>query len=156
MKTPQELGKEFEENFRLWLKQAVCHHRVAFVRLYDTRSAGSFLPDQPGDFLASINGRSHLFELKSSEKFPSLQAGGAMRQLITDAQAANARIWSRSGAQSHFIYWGQHSNIFEVWDGEYVGSTYVIPRSKLREPAQFQGNSFTELTDFITQQWMIP
>jgi hypothetical protein len=118
MKTPQEKGKEFEEQFRLFLKDLMHKHPVASARFYDTHSAGTYLPDQPGDTIACVRGICHLFELKSSEVHSSLTAG--LSKLLAHHQASHLKIWARAGASTHVVFWQQHTGVVELWDGESV------------------------------------
>lgn len=118
MKTPQEKGKEFEEQFRLFLKDLMHKHPVASARFYDTHSAGTYLPDQPGDTIACVRGICHLFELKSSEVHASLTAG--LSKLLAHHQASHLKIWARAGASTHVVFWQQATGVIELWDGEAV------------------------------------
>jgi hypothetical protein len=130
MKTPQERGKEFEEQFRVFLKHLMEKHPVASARFYDTHSAGAYLPDQPADTIACVLGICHLFELKSSEVHASLSAG--LSKLLKAHQASHLRIWARAGASTHIVFWQQKTGIIELWDGEAVGLVRHAPQARLK------------------------
>ena len=130
MKTPQEKGKEFEETFRLFLKELMEAHPVASARFYDTHSAGAYLPDQPGDTIACVRGICHLFELKSSEVHASLSAG--LSKLLASHQASHLRIWARAGASTHVVFWQQNTGVVELWDGEAVALVRHAPHMRLK------------------------
>jgi hypothetical protein len=130
MRTPQEKGKDFEVEFRLYLKQLMEKHPVASARFYDTHSAGSYLPDQPGDTIACVRGYCHLFELKSSEVHASLSAG--LSKLLGNHQASHLRIWARAGASTHVLFWQQATGVIELWDGEAVAMVRHAPHMRLK------------------------
>lgn len=130
MKTPQEKGKEFEEEFRLYLKELMHKHPVASARFYDTRSAGTYLPDQPGDTIACVRGICHLFELKSSEVHASLSAG--LSKLLANHQATHLKIWARAGASTHVVFWQQTTGVIELWDGAAVAAVRHEPHARLK------------------------
>lgn len=130
MKTPQEKGKEFEEEFRLYLKELMHKHPLASARFYDTHSAGAFLPDQPADTIACFRGICHLFELKSSEVHSSLTAG--LSKLLANHQASHLKIWARAGASTHIVFWQQATGVIELWDGEAVAHVRHAPHMRLK------------------------
>jgi len=130
MKTPQEKGKEFEELFRLFLKELMQKHPLASARFYDTHSAGTYLPDQPGDLIACFRGICHLFELKSSEVHGSLTAG--LSKLLANHQATHLKIWARAGASTHVLFWQQSTGVIELWDGEAVAHVRHAPHMRLK------------------------
>lgn len=117
-KTPQELGKEFEQDFQALLKSVQNSSPAIYHRFYDTHSAGTFLPSQPGDFLMLYQGQGHLFELKSSDTHDSLSSG--LSSLLDKDQAAHLRLWARAGAATHVIFWAQKTGVIEWWDGKVV------------------------------------
>lgn len=129
-KTPQERGKDFEEEFRLYLKQLMERYPVASARFYDTHSAGTYLPDQPCDTIACIRGQTHLFELKSSEVHASLCAG--LSKLLANHQASHLRLWARAGASTHIVFWQQKTGVIELWDGAAVGEVRHAPHARLK------------------------
>lgn len=129
-KTPQERGKDFEEEFRQYLKQLMARHPVASARFYDTHSAGAYLPDQPCDTIACVQGITHLFELKSSEVHDSLTGG--LSKLLKNHQASHLRIWARAGACTHVVFWQQTTGVIELWDGEAVAKVRHATLARLK------------------------
>lgn len=133
-KTPQERGADFEEEFRLYLKHLMQKGPAIFHRFYDTKSAGAFMPEQPSDFLACFKGRTHLFELKSSDVHDSFGASRKSLDLLKENQAASLRLWARAGAKVHLLFWQQRSGLIELWDGVAAAEARVTPRAKLDKP----------------------
>ncbi len=119
-KSAQEKGKEFEEDFRLWLKHLTEKHGAMYHRFYDTRSAGAYLPDQPGDYLLIWRGAPHLWELKSSGAHNSLAAG--LGTLMSKEQATFHKLWQRAGATTHVLFWQQVTGEVELWHGGHVAT----------------------------------
>lgn len=129
-KTAQDYGKEFEQDFQDEMKLAQRRMKIAYCRLYDTRSAGSYIPEQPGDFLATINGKSFLIECKTSLKYTTMAARRtAVTELVSDNQVAAARIWSRAGAIPIVLFRHGDSELIEVWRGEIVADIYLTPKA---------------------------
>lgn len=135
-KTAQERGKEFELDLQELLRKAIAKHPLAFVRLYDTRSAGSYLPEQPGDFLVTYRGNGYLVECKSSVKFASMAGSrSAMTELCSNGQIASMRVWARAGAIPLLLFRHMDNPVIEVWDGKAVAETFHTPRAKLSAEA---------------------
>lgn len=128
-KTPQEVGKDFEEETRLALKEITRHHKAMFHRFYDTRSAGTYLPNQPGDFLFMFLGKVYLIECKSSEKHPTLSA--ALSSVMEQRQAPIPLLWMRAGAGTLVLFLDQTNNEVELWDGSLVYRTRAQERGRL-------------------------
>lgn len=114
-KSPQEVGKDFEETFRLLLKDLQKRCPCNFHRFYDTHSAGAYLPEQPADFLLGFDGGMHFIECKSSDTHQTLASG--LADLFSKDQAANLRMWSRAGASTHILFLSQRDGRVELWDG---------------------------------------
>jgi hypothetical protein len=149
-KTPQELGAEFEEGFRLYLKGLMQKGPAAFHRFYDTKSAGAYMPEQPADFLACFKGRAHLFELKSSDVHNSFAACRKSIDLLQEGQAANLRLWARAGAKVHLLFWQQRSGLIELWDGVAAAEARVTARAKLpREGNMLLFNTFDSFKEMF-------
>lgn len=102
-----------------------------FTRLYDSRSAGSLLPPQVGDFIGCHAGRGFLLEVKASVVHASLAEPGAMRKLIKSHQALGSYLMQRSGGQGLFLFRSRVSQGLEIWDGAKVREAFVTPRAKL-------------------------
>lgn len=102
-----------------------------FCRLYDTRSAGTFLPAQAADFVGCHQGRAYTAECKASVVHESLASPGAMRKLIKDQQSLGAYLMGRAGGTGLFIFRSRLSQELEIWDGGQVRKAYLTPRAKL-------------------------
>jgi hypothetical protein len=129
-KTPQEVGKEFEEDFRLLCKGISSRHRAAVHRLYDAHSAGGYMPEQPGDFFFLMEQHLHLFELKSSHTHQTLVSG--LSSLMNTSQAAQLRFWARAGAVTHVLFLSQQDGAIELWSGEHVAMVRASYRGRLK------------------------
>jgi len=89
----------------------ICH------RFYDSRSAGSYLPNQPGDFLLVINGQAVLVEIKTSEKHSSLSS--CFSSHVSKTQLAHHRLWMRAGAQCWFLFgYFNVEPFYELWGSD--------------------------------------
>lgn len=130
-KTPQQIGKAFEEEFRLFLKDLTQKRLAAMYRFYDSTSAGGMMmPSQPGDFQLLYERHTHLFELKSSSKHKSLTAG--LSGLLDYDQAAQLLFWHRAGAVTHVLFLDQATRRIELWDGAHVATTRQEPNARLK------------------------
>lgn len=128
-KTAQQKGKDFEGKIQDFLKSMERKRRVTTLRLYDTRSAGNYLPAQPGDFVTVAYGKPYLIEAKSSGKHATLADRRApLTSLFDAAQIAKMRLWHRAGATVWVIFQCQVSKSIELWKGEYIAECYVEPR----------------------------
>jgi hypothetical protein len=94
-------------------------HPVAYLRLYDSKSAGNLIPAQPSDFIASHKGTSGtkllFIEAKFSEVHESLYS--CFSNNVGAGQLASARIWTRAGAYYIFLFYSNVSGLVEVWEG---------------------------------------
>ena len=92
--------------------------KTMYHRFYDTHAAGNFLPGQPADFMVVNNGKLHFIEAKFSEVHDSLKScfSGAVRA----NQTAAAHLAVRAGANYVFLFYSAKSDMFELWDGEYL------------------------------------
>lgn len=131
-KSAQQRGKDFEEDTRQALEYAVRKTKTAYIRLYDTHSAGSFLPAQPCDFMACHDGTTILIECKASEKHSSLADNRrVLTSNLSDNQMAHARLWTRAGGRYLILFLSVEQGKVEVWDGNRVADTYFTPRARL-------------------------
>ena len=149
-KTPQEIGKDFEDQFRLLCKSITQRNLAAVHRLYDAHSAGGFMPEQPGDFFFLFDGALHLFELKSSDTHQSLTSG--LSSLMDTGQAAQLRWWARAGAVTHVLFLSQRDGVIELWSGEHVAVVRSTYRGRLKpEGIVMKFTSFKEFS-FVFEQ----
>lgn len=149
-KSAQAKGKDFEQKVQDCLKSFERKRRTVTLRLYDTRSAGTYLPAQPGDFVCVSYGRAILIEAKSSEKHSSLAGKRAPLTSLFDAeQIAKMRLWRRAGANVWVIFQSQETKRIQVWKGHEVAEAYVTPRLSLDIGACFGFTDIEEACKFM-------
>jgi len=119
-------GKVSEKVVRDALLMMQEKKRAVFVRLYDTTSAGNYLPGQPGDFIVHAGGRGCLLEVKSSFKYGSL-LDTTMRSVFSEEQIKGARLWARSGAVTLCVFHHVGKNFVEIWEMKNVVEAYLSP-----------------------------
>jgi len=130
-KTPQEQGKDFEGRVQEGLQSFMSKKKTVTLRLYDTRSAGNYLPAQPGDFVTVYEGRPALIEAKSSTACESLSNDRkALTSLFDKEQIAKMRLWHRAGSSVSVIFKCHHRDLIEVWDGSYIAECFLEPRKR--------------------------
>ncbi len=109
---------ELEDAIEEILSELQKKKKLAYLRLYDTKSAGDYLPQQPADFLITYSGFTTLLEAKFSEVHDSLAQ--CFSNAAKPNQTASAHIWSRAGAKYFFLFYPKLSNgKVELWDGAY-------------------------------------
>ena len=144
MAKKKDIGTQFQEDVQSTLDTLKRTGRLRYTRLYDTKSARNrYMPPQPGDFIVASLGYGHLLECKASEVHDSLKDG--LKQLVKSHQAAEARLWIRTGNPSWFLFYSQPKQTLEVWMGAEIGEAYVGQR-KLQQPyLQVSSASLLEL-----------
>lgn len=131
-KTPQQLGHDFQDYVQGILLGFHNKHRTNTQRLYDTKSAGTFLPSQPGDFFTVWKGIPYMVEAKCSVVHNSLAASRkALTSLVDKEQGAKIRVWHRAGCRGLYIVKSVETGFIEVWDGNHVAVALITPRGKL-------------------------
>lgn len=105
--------KKFEEGVEAYFKARMEHEPIVYHRFYDTHSAGSFLPNQPGDHYIKTLTHSILLETKHSEVHASLRS--CFSNMVEDSQIAHMRVWMRAGSLTLVLFKG--TNGLELWDG---------------------------------------
>ena len=137
--------KVFEDRTHEYLKKRAETSLLVVHRFYDTRSAGDFLPSQPGDFLVVYSGVPILLELKASDKHASLRA--CFSNNVSSGQLAQHRIWGRAKVATWFLFHGKGADFpYELWPGYHLVYTSDIPRARLE--TQFK-RSFWSLPDML-------
>ena len=111
-------GKDFESIVQGMLQERVKERPSYFLRLYDTHSAGSFLPAQPCDFLLFENGRAVFMEAKSSVKHHSLKS--CLSSTVKNTQVAKMRLALRTGQTGCFLFYDMQDKQVEIWHGQGV------------------------------------
>lgn len=127
----QQYGDWFEGIVQAGLDQLMTAGPSFFARLYDTRSASSFLPKQAGDYVGCHRGRGFLMEAKASVQYESLAQPGALRKLVKDHQALGAYLMGRAQGLGLFAFRSRVSGELEIWNGHTVREIYVTPRARL-------------------------
>ena len=130
-KTPQQLGKKFEGEVGDYLKKLMNTCPAYLHRLYDTTSAGSLLPSQPGDFVYLWRGTAWLIEVKSSTRFDSLAGKRETLGLFDSAQIAKMRLWERAGGETAVVFKGYETGNLEFWHGLYIAHCFNTPRLRV-------------------------
>jgi hypothetical protein len=129
-------GKWLEGKIQDALFKWQCERPSFYHRFYDTKSAGFYLPAQPGDFLWLLPERpAFLLEAKSTEKSATLKS------LLDPGQCGKHRLWKRAGHQTAFIY-GDLATDKLAW---YRGEDVVRP--PIKQPL-WEGR-IDNLTDMI-------
>lgn len=122
-----KLWKWFEGKVGIIGKDLMSSEPVRFIRFHDTHAAqGRYLPAQPGDFAAVVPGGCALIEVKTSEEHESLTQG--FSSLMSKRQAAEHRMWNRTGNPSLIIFYSGVSENVELWEGEYAAPIRVQGR----------------------------
>ncbi len=128
----QQYGDWVESQIQAGLDQLMQEGPVFFARLYDTRSANSFLPKQAGDFLGTCHSKGFSLEVKGSVVHESLMQGGALRKLVKDHQSLGAYLQHRAGGKGLVVFRSRVSGLLELWDaGDKVRDVYITSRAKL-------------------------
>lgn len=94
-------------------------HRMTFVRLYDSKSAGygqggNLIPPQPADFIVAGRNGAFLLEVKSSITAESL-ADTAVKSMFKPNQISGAKLWCRAGQRAVCVFYSLRTKLFEVW-----------------------------------------
>lgn len=130
--SPQKYGDWVEKTTQDALDEIMKTRPMAFSRLYDTKAAGSYLPNQAGDFRGTAAARGFLLEVKATQKYDSLAEPGAMKGLIKPHQALASYLECRAGGQGLFLFRSSLQGVLEMWDGSVVREAYVTPRGNLK------------------------
>lgn len=129
----QKLGAFFEDKVSAALTtiKLETNQGIFLQRFYDTKSAGSYLPEQPADFLVGAPTGAYLVEAKAS--FWKVSLASCLSSAVRSGQAAQAKLWCRSGLnqKSLFLFFCADTEAVEVWDGEHVANTYIKAGARL-------------------------
>lgn len=116
--TPHKRGAWFEAHVYECLSFLKEHKKVDWFRLYDTKSAGAYLPAQPADAIVAGRDDVYLLELKCSNKYKSLRGG--LSSLFGMRQAVSHFTWNRAGHRSHILFLSTVTGELQLWDGGHV------------------------------------
>lgn len=120
---------DLEDEIELRLKKLMQRFPIFYLRLYDSHTAGTYMPPQPSDFI--------LWPPKGKEKPPStfLEAkySGTAESLrsvfsnnVSDGQMASARLVARAGREYKILFYSATARQFELWDGFYCAERRSI------------------------------
>ena len=144
-------GKSAEHLVQDALKLLEKKHKATWVRLYDSTSAGygkggSLIPQQPGDFIFTMEGKFALLEVKSSNRYACL-AEGTMQSIFSENQILGARLWRRSGARAFCLYHYTTTGRSELWDMAWVIDAFLAPprQRKLKGVPLFTGENIYDM-----------
>ncbi len=126
-KRDADLGAEFEQVVQTGLKYLETYHRCAYERKYDTKSAGTFMPAQPCDFMTERDGVHVLLECKASEVHSTFTRKHVTDN-VGDKQVAGMRIWMRAGSNAFYLFYSLTADIVELWPAEEVIHAALTPR----------------------------
>lgn len=116
-KVSKEFEKTIEQHFSSLAK--VIAGGVRMYRMYDSHSAGAFLPEQPGDFMGATARGATLLEAKTSIKHNSLRS--CLSSNMDFGQAAELDLWEQAGHCAVVMFYAYQTGNVEVWPGGYVG-----------------------------------
>ena len=133
VKTPQQLGSDFQVDLEKIFKEFRTKFPMNYHRFYDTKSAGSYLPEQPGDHFVTWAGKTFLIEAKLSTVHRSLASPKALSSGMSNGQAMSQILWSRAGAHAVVIFKDHANGFVEIWPGAYVGGVRNELRARLDE-----------------------
>lgn len=133
VKTPQQLGSDFQVDLEKIFKEFRAKFPMNYHRFYDTKSAGSYLPEQPGDHFVTWAGKTFLIEAKLSTVHRSLASPKALSSGMSNGQAMSQILWSRAGAHAVVIFKDHANGFVEIWPGAYVGGVRNALRARLDE-----------------------
>ena len=125
----QNDGKEIEGIFQT----AVKGEGLSIYRLYDTKSAGKFLPAQPADYMGGVAGVATLIECKSSDHHKSFK-DCALKDYISSVQFGHMKRWRVNGNVGVYIFKSLLADEIEVWDADTVLKAYQSGWSKNPRP----------------------
>lgn len=113
-------GKRLEHKVQEALVKYAKSFPSFMYRFYDTRSAGSFLPAQPGDFFLLTPKQCFLIECKSSELGTPLLRMANAKTKTASTQRAKHKLWRRAGHATLYVYLDLRTERLEWHNGSYV------------------------------------
>jgi hypothetical protein len=136
---------DLEDEVERRLKRLMTHFELMYLRLYDTKSAGNYLPAQPSDFVIWVPGRPSIFlEAKYSGVAESLRS--VFANAVSDQQMASARLAERAGQRYAVLFYSAPAAMFELWNGAYCSD-----RRSLGKPLELPQRIVSASLDEILQ-----
>lgn len=128
-----QLGSWFEGKITDALKaiKKDTNKRLYLHRFYDTKSAGSYLPEQPADFQVAASAGVWLVEAKASFKKPSLTS--CLGNALKGHQATSMLLWGRVNKPSLILFFCAETEQVELWDGASTARVRITPNARLRK-----------------------
>ncbi len=114
-----ELGKWFEHKCEEWFWEAQENYPFKCIRLYDTHTAGNYMPATDGDYVIMSKGTGFLVEVKCSAKHSSLKS--CLSSHLSKGQAQAQRLYARAGGVPVVVFASVSENVVEIWEGNCVG-----------------------------------
>ena len=106
-----------------YVRECATENHWSLHRLYDTKSAGKFLPPQPADFIGVLQGVPVLLECKSSDQFKSFKEC-SLKSFIKPTQYASFTMWQRNGGCGLFVFYSIFGKTFEIWGSRDILRAY--------------------------------
>jgi hypothetical protein len=138
--------KKLEDSIQDHAKERMAHYGVFLHRFYDTRTAGTLMPQQPADFLVlPQTGRTIFLEAKFSEAHDSLCQ--CFSDAVKSHQLASARLVTRAKADYRVLFYSGLSGLVELWDGLYLAEQRAQGKRLKLMLRLHHGFSLTEALD---------
>lgn len=136
---------DLEDEVEKKLKKLLTHFELMYLRLYDTKSAGNYLPAQPSDFVIWVPEKPSIFlEVKYSGVAESLRS--VFANAVSDQQMASARLADRAGQRYEVLFYSIIADRFELWPGKYCSE-----RRSLGKPLELPQRVISASLDEILQ-----
>ena len=117
-----------------FVRDVITANNWSLHRLYDTKSAGKFLPSQPADFIGVLNGVPLLLECKSSDRFDTFK-DCKLKDFIKPTQYASFTMWEKNGGCGLFVFYSLFGKKIEIWEGGTVRDAYREGWDETHEPS---------------------
>ena len=136
---------DLEDEVERRLKKLLVHFELMYLRLYDTKSAGNYLPAQPSDFVIWVPERPSIFlEVKYSGVSDTLRS--VFANAVSDQQMASARLADRAGQRYEVLFYSAPAAMFELWNG-----VYCAERRSMGRPLELPQRTISSSLDEILQ-----
>ena len=127
---------------------------MAYVRLYDSTSAGvgkggNFIPEQPSDFIFTLEGNAFLLEVKSSDRYKCLTES-VLRNVFSENQIMGARLWKRAGSNAVCAFYSLITERFDFWMMEDITTAYLAPARQRKLTKKPGASSTNDAQDIVT------
>lgn len=141
------IGYEFEKKTRTALEYLHTTEGVFYVRLPDSKAAGSFLEASPADFLVAFDKEAVLIETKASSIHNSLR--DCAGEVLDKGQASYHAWWRKNGFNSWHLFYSERLGLVEAWHVDPIVD-YVHRKIKLPEQP-YASNIIDQLDELIME-----